>query len=186
MKLNLNLASRRYVSKRALQQGFVAVTVILLFFGAWEVSTLISSNNALQVNQQHLGEVKFQLQELRGGPQKTLSIEERAALEKSYSIAVDLLKRDAFRWTALLDRMEGLLPVGVSLTDFKPAYKKKSLSLNGQARSLKEMRIFLDQLLKSKDFAQVYLKGHSRIKVRDYADAERGAISFSLQLEGVF
>ncbi len=186
MKFNLNLASRRYVNKRTLQYGFVALTAILLILGAWEVSTLVSSNNALQLNQQHLSEVKRQLQELRGGPRETLSVEERAALEKSYSIAVDLLKRDAFRWTALLDRMEGLLPVGVSLTNFKPDYKKKSLSLGGQARSLKEMRVFLDRLLKSNDFAQVYLKAHSRIKVRDYADEERDAISFSLELEGVF
>ncbi len=186
MKFNLNLASRRYVNKRALYYGFVTALCILFLFGGWEVSALIASNNALQLNQQRLVEAKKKLQVLQGGPTKTLSIQERALLEKESSVVADLLALDAFRWTELLDRMENLLPKGVSLNSFRPDYKKKSLNLNGNARTLKDMRIFLDRLLKNENFEQVYLKSHSRIKVKDYADIDRDAISFSLQLEGVF
>jgi len=186
MKFNLNLASRRDVHKRALHYGFVAALCILLLFGGWEVNTLIASNNALQLTQQRLAETNQRLQILRGGPIKTLSIEERASLEKEYSAIAELLRMDAFRWTELLDRMEKSLPEGVSLKGFTPDYKKRSLALSGEARSLKEMRLFLDRLLKNKSFKQVYLENHARIKVRDYADNEREAISFSLQLEGVF
>lgn len=186
MKFTLNLASRRYVNKRALHYGFFAALCILLLFGGREVSTLITSNNALQLNQRRLVETRQQLQALRGGPIRTLSIEERASLEKEFSVVADLLALDAFRWTELLDRMEKLLPKGVSLNAFRPDYKKKSLNLSGNARTLKDMRIFLDRLLKNENFRQVYLKNHSRIKIQDYADQERDAISFSLQLEGVF
>ncbi len=186
MKFNLNLASRRYINKRALLYGFIAALCMLLLFAGWELNTLIAGNNALQLNQQRLAETNRQLQRLRGEPIKTLSPEERATLEREFSAVADLLTLDAFRWTELLDRMEKMLPEGVSLKGFSPDYKKKSLNLIGDARSLKKMRLFLDRLLKNESFKQVYLKSHSRIKVRDYADNERDAISFSLQLEGVF
>ena len=186
MKFNLNLASRRYVNKHALYYGFVTALCILIFIGGWEVSSLIASNSALKSNQQRLVEVKEKLQALSGKPIKTLSVEERALLETESSVVADLLRLDSFRWTELLDRMEKLLPKGVSLNSFSPDYKKKSLDLNGNARTLKDMRIFLDRLLKNEIFEQVYLKNHSRIKIKDYADIDRDAISFSLQLEGVF
>jgi len=186
MKFDLNLASRRDVNKRALHYGFVAALCILILFGGWEVNTLIANNNALQLNQQRLAETNQRLQALRGGPIKTLSTEERATLEKEHSAVAELLTMDAFRWTELLDRMEKLLPDGVSLKSFTPDYKKKSLDLSGEARSLKGMRLFLDRLLKNEKFEQVYLESHARVKVRDYAGNEREAISFSLQIEGIF
>jgi len=186
MKFNLNLASRSYVNNRALQYGFIAAVCILLLVGGWNINTFISSNTALHINQQRLAETNLQIQLLRGGPTKTLSIEERAALELEYSTVVKLLQLDAFRWTQLLDRIESLLPEGVNLKSFNPDYKKKSLNLVGDARSLKKMRQFLDRLLKNENFKQVYLQSHSRTKVRDYADNERDAISFSLLIEGVF
>ncbi len=186
MKFNLNLASRRYLNKRALKNGFIAAVCLLLLLGGWQINALVAGNHTLQLTQERLQELQGRIEKLRGGPQKTLTVAQRAALEKEFSVATELLAQDAFRWTALLDRMEKLLPAGVSLSGFSPDYKKNVLALTGRARSLKEMRLFLDRLLKDKGFAQVYLKNHSRITVTDYADTEREAISFSLQLEGVF
>lgn len=186
MKFTLNLASRRYINKRALSNGFVAALCLLLLVGAWLVNALVVNSGTLTQERQRLAEVNQQLQALRGGPQKTLSPAERAELEQKFLVVAELLKQDAFRWTELLDRMENLLPEGVTLSGFRPNYKKKSLALSGRARSLKEMRLFLDRLLKDKSFAQVYINNHSRIKVKDYADNEREAISFTFQLEGVF
>lgn len=186
MKFNLNLASRRYVNKRGLLNGFIALFCALLLFGGWAVNSLIVSTNALQLNQQHLAEVNRELRQLQGKPAKTLSIAERTALEQESSVVAELLRLDAFRWTELLDRMEQLLPKGVSLNAFSPDYAKNSLQLSGEALSLKEMRIFLDRLLKDESFKHVYLKNHARTKIQDYAKNEREAISFSLLLEGVF
>jgi type IV pilus assembly protein PilN len=186
MKFTLNLASRGYVNKRALKGGFIAVLCVLLIIAGWETQTFLAGSKGLQLNRQRLAEAQQELQKLRGGPRKALSSAERAQLEAEYRIVLDLLSLDAFRWTALLDRMETLLPDGVSLNGFQPDYKKKSLTLTGRAVSLKEMRQFLDRLLKNGDFKQVYLQNHSRIKVRDYAGVEQPAITFSLQIEGVF
>lgn len=186
MKFNLNLASRRYVNKRALNYGFLIVFAVLFLFVAWKMNVLLTGNRSLQLNQQQLVETQRQLQKLRGGPHKILTSKEREKLKSEYVVAAGLLSQDAFRWTRLLDRMEKLLPEGVSLSGFTPDYKKKSLTLNGRATNLKKMRIFLDRLLKKGDFKEVFLKSHSRTKVRDHAGTERSAISFSLQLEGVF
>ncbi|WP_020676037.1 PilN domain-containing protein [Geopsychrobacter electrodiphilus] len=186
MKLTLNLASRSYLNRRALNSGFIVFLCILLLSVGWAANTMIESNKMLHLIQQQVQETQQELLRLQGGPRKTLTSAERGFLEKEHEIVGELLAQDAFRWTALLDRMEKLLPEGVSLTDFQPNYKKKSLSLRGQAVDLKAMRLFLDRLLKKSEFDQVYLQNHSRIKVRDYADVEREAISFSLQIEGVF
>jgi type IV pilus assembly protein PilN len=159
---------------------------LLLLVVGWEANTLLESNKEFQANQQHLLGTQKTLDQLRGGPKKTLTSAERALIEKEYEVVADLVRLDAFRWSALLDHMEELLPDGVSLSGFQPDYKKKSLTLSGQAVGLKEMRLFLDRLLKTSDFEQVYLTNHSRIKVLDYAKIEHSAISFSLQLEGVF
>jgi len=186
MKLTLNLASRSHSNKSAINSGFIVLLCLLLLVVGWEANTLLKSNKRLMATQLQLVDVQQKLQQLRGGPKKTLTVTERALIEKEYGVVSDLLNLDAFRWSALLDRMETLLPEGVSLSGFQPDYKKKSLTLSGRAVGLKEMRIFLDRLLKNSDFENVYLSNHSRIKVRDYADVERSAISFSLQIEGVF
>ncbi len=186
MKLNLNLASRRYVNKFALQRGFWVLLCLLLVFIGWQVNTLLIDNQTLQQNQQRVQELKRQLQTLQGAPRKPLTEEKRKDLEKKYKRVKDLLDLDAFRWTALLDRMETLLPDGVSLHGFKPDYAKKSLAITGYARDLGKMRLFLDRLLKNEKFAQVYLKRHQRITVKDYAAKDREVISFSIQIEGVF
>lgn len=186
MKLNLNLASRRYVNKRALDQGFVAAFCLLLLFCGWSLFSLLQENAALRLQQDEVSEVAQQIQALRGGPEKTLTPAQKLALEKEYAIVKELLDQDAFRWTSLLDKMENLVPEGVNFNGFRPDYNKKSLAISGRARDLKQMRKFLDQLIKDGGFEQVFLKSHSRLKVRDYADVERDAITFSVQLEGVF
>lgn len=186
MKFNLNLASRHYMNKRAVNQGFLAVVCLLLIFCGWTLNNLAAEYRSLQLERQHQAEVDRQLQNLRGEPKKPLSAKERAALENEFDVVEKLLARDAFRWTSVLDRMEKLLPAGVSLSGFNPDYEKGSLALAGRARNLKQMRVFLGRLLKNTDFKEVYLNSHSRIKVKDYADQEREAIAFSIELEGVF
>ncbi len=186
MKLTLNLASRRYVNRRALNHGFIAAAALLVLFCLWSLVGLIEQHELLKQNRQQVAEIEQQLRVLRGGPVKPLSEEERSRIEAQFLIAQRLLEQDAFRWTKLLDRMEALLPAGVSINSFRPDFGKDSLALDGQARSLKEMRQFLDRLLKKGGFQQVYLNSHSRTKVRDYADNEREAVTFSVQLQGVF
>jgi Tfp pilus assembly protein PilN len=186
MKFTLNLASRRYANNRALKYAYIAALCLLALYGVWELNSLVSSYSSLQQSNLRLLEVEQQHQALTGGPVKTLSAAERTQLENEFDVARELLVQDAFRWTELLDRMEKLLPKGVSLGGFRPDFKKRSLALSGRARDLKAMRVFLDRLLKNDSFKKVYLKNHSRIKVRDYADMERDAITFSIQLEGVF
>lgn len=186
MKFTLNLASRRYVNRRALNHGFLTALVLLFLFCAWSGYNLLGENDVLQTNLLKAAEYRTQLDKLRGGPVKPLTADERSRLEAEFKAANRLLDQDAFRWTRLLDRMEGLVPQGVSLVSFRPDFDKDSLALGGNARSLTEMRQFLDRLMKKGNFEEVLLQNHSRIKVTDYAGEEREAISFSISLQGVF
>lgn len=186
MKLHLNLASRRYLNNRLVTYGFLGLTALLVLFALWFGQKLMVQRQQLARYQQQAQEITQQLNRLRGEPRKPLSVAERAQLEETFTQARHLLKRDAFRWTALLDQMEELLPQGVSLAGFRPDYTKNRLAMTGRARSLKQMRLFLDRLLKDQGFTRVFLQSHSRIMVKDYAGQERRAIAFSLELDGVF
>ncbi|NCO53172.1 MAG: PilN domain-containing protein [Deltaproteobacteria bacterium] len=186
MKLNVNLASRRYVNHRLVTYGFLSAAAVLALLALWCGQTLLAHRQQLIVYQQQTQDVSAQLNRLRGEPRKPLSVAERVALEETFTQAGHLLKRDAFRWTALLDQMEELVPTGVSLAGFRPDYAKNRLAMTGRARGLKEMRVFLDRLLKDQGFERVFLQSHSRIMVKDYADQERQAIAFALEVDGVF
>lgn len=186
MKLTLNLASRRYMNRRALNYGFYAALSLLLLFCLWSGYGLMAEKRLLQKNQQQIVKLSRQLEELRGGPVKPLNAAERKELETKFAAAGKILAQDAFRWSRLLDRMETLLPAGVSLDSFQPNFDKDSLEISGRARTLKEMRQFLDRLMKKSDFGKVFLKSHSRIKVKDFAATERAAIRFSISMQGVF
>ncbi len=91
----------------------------------------------------------------RKGPEQTA--EELGKQRQTYHQAEASLQRDAFRWTGLFDRMEKLLPDGVSLRSFNPDYAKNSLSILGVARTLTQLQTLLDNL-QNAQFQQMYLE----------------------------
>ena len=182
MKLSINLASRRHINQSALKL-FLSVTVILLVLLLGVQIKQSLQDWQLSINyQSHLDTLQEQLQ---GKLPERLSTAELAQQQQVYDQAKTLLQRDAFRWTALFDRMELLLPSGVSLRSFKPGYDMNILMIAGVAKDLKSLQDLLDNLQKEK-FHQVFLKNHSEVKVNDGLGGSRTALSFSISLKGVF
>ena len=186
MKFHLNLASRRYFNRQAVTTAFGVLFIGLLLLSGWSLAGIIGDQKKVRTYQLRLEEEQRKIDALRGGPKTPLTAKERKDLEGQFEVVAGILAQDNFRWTALLDRMEALVPSGVILTGLRPDYEKDRLALAGQAEDLKKMRRFLDRLLKKGGFAEVLLKNHSKVKVKDYANREREAIAFSIELEGVF
>jgi len=185
MKVTLNFASRRYVNRRALNQLGMLFILLLLSVLFFQVNGYLQSWNQRQQYEKNLAELRQEYQQLRGKTPQNLDsalIEEQTG---KFQQAESLLKRDAFRWTALFDRMEKRLPSGVSITGFSPDYKTQSLELSGLARDLSDLQSLLNNLHKD-SFEQVFLQNQSQVKVSDGQGGEILALDFSVKIEGVF
>ncbi|WP_321372490.1 PilN domain-containing protein [uncultured Desulfuromusa sp.] len=182
MKLLINLASERHLNQLAVRLTLSVFMVLLLLVLAIEGSTYLKCRQLAQQYQTHLDALQEQL---RGKQPQRLSAEELAEQQQAYHQAELLLQRDAFRWTVLFDRIEGLLPDGVSLRSFNPDYGKNSLLVTGVARNLPNLQELLDHF-QAEAFHQVYLKNQVEVDVDDGHGGKRSALSFSLSVEGVF
>jgi len=182
MKLSLNLSSRRYVNQHALKQLYLLLCLLLIMLLIFQIKSYLQSRGEIAKVEQNLRE----LQQQHGrAPAERLTDEQIKMQQQEYSQARDWLQRDAFRWTALFDRLEKRLPDGVSIRSFNPDYKQKSLMLTGVARKLSDLQALLDNL-HTDDFQQVFLQSQSRVDVSDGSGGKKKALSFSLKLEGVF
>ena len=182
MKLLINLASYRHFNQRAVKLTISSLMVVLLLVLAVEGNTYLKSRQLARQYQTHLDSLQVQL---RGKKPERLSSEELAEQQQAYCRAEILMQRDAFRWTALFDRIESLLPDGVSLRSFNPDYSKNSLLITGAARSLQNLQALLDNI-QAEQFHQVYLKNQGEVDVDDGRGGKRAALSFSISVEGVF
>lgn len=182
MKLTLNLASRRYVNERALKLACLILTLLLLLL------LLLQARTCLQSREQNLvyrADIEKLEQQLGVTIPKRFTKEQIVVQQQGFARAKSFLQEDAFRWTALFDRMEGLLPKNVSIRSFSPNYKAGSLTINGVAKNLIDLQDLLDNL-HADSFAQVFLKSQNQIEVLDYQDNKMPALSFTILLEGVF
>jgi len=182
MRLTLNLASRRYINERALKLACLAITALLVLILLLQGRTVLQSQQPNLARQAEISKLEEQLQ---GKLPKRFSKEEIVVQQQNLAMARELLEVDAFRWTALFDRLEGLLPRNVSISSLNPNYKAKSLVISGVARNLIDLQDLLDNL-HGDSFEQVYLKNQSQIEVLDYQEKKRPALAFSIQLQGVF
>lgn len=182
MKLSINLASQRYLNQRALKMIFSCAIVFLLIVLALQGNSYLKNRQLSLQYQAHLEALQEQL---RGKLPKRMTVEELAMQQQKYHQAEALLRRDSFRWTELFDRMETLLPDGVSIRSFNPDYAKNSLSIQGVTRGLPQLQALLDNLQASK-FQQVFLENQGEADVDDGRGGKRKALNFSIRLEGVF
>lgn len=182
MKLTLNLASRRYVNERALKLACLLLVAFLLLLLLFQARTSLQSRE--QILAMNVAIEKL-AQQLQGEIPKRFSKEQIAAQQQDFAQAEALLRKDAFRWSALFDRMEGLLPENVSIRSFSPNYKEGSLVISGVAKNLIDLQDLLDNL-HADSFRQVFLQNQNQIEVFDFQDEKRTALSFSILLEGVF
>ena len=99
----------------------------------------------------------------RGIEVSSYTPEKLAQVRERIGAANQIILADQFRWTALLSRLEALLPVDVAIQSLRPDYSKRSLQLNLIARDTAAMTELLDTMLNSEDMSRVFLSRQTRI-----------------------
>ncbi len=182
MKLSINLASRRYINQRALKLALYGGIVLLLVVLAIQANIYLKNRQFIL---QHQIRVESLQKQLNNKLPQRLTSDELAEQRLAYDRAEAMLQRDAFNWTVLFDRMEKLLPDGISLRSFNPDYDKQCLVIIGVSKNLANLQALLDNL-QDGQFKQVYLKNQGEVEVDNGRGGKRTALSFSISLEGVF
>ncbi|SNB45279.1 PilN domain-containing protein [Geobacter sp. DSM 9736] len=169
MRLKINLASRTYLNRRqfnvAIALAFAVLGLVLVF----NIGTV--SRNA--------GEISIaarQIAQYEGKLTGAVPEQDYKALLDRIKFANEIIDRKTYRWTALLDKLEGVVPEGIAITTIDPDTKTGKLKISGAARSFKNLRQFLENLEGSEDFAEVFLVSQADVKV---GQTQQG-ISFSI------
>jgi len=186
MKLNLNFANRRYVNRKVVNKTYWAVIAVLIMLMFWTIRESLVVQKSIQNIQSQLVTLERDEFELLGSKSVPLDSNRLEEIRREFDRDQMLLDQDSFRWTALFDRIEVLLPEGVSVRGFKPDYAGRTLSIEGVAKDLSGLQEFLDRLLESDSITNAYLNRHTDVKVNDIQGNEFRALSFSVDLEGVF
>ena len=178
MKYSLNLATGTYVNHRRL---FAIVSLLGFFlFGLLVVNTMSLIRDSSRTRLLELRLEELRAQKKGGGQQSEISTADLAKMAQRIEVANELLVRDNYRWTALLDQLEAHLVDGISIRGLQPDYKSGVLRLSGVAASITDLRNFIDNLSRSEVFTQVYLKEQRTEKTSDDLP---GGIFFSVELK---
>jgi len=182
MKLTLNLASRTYLNRRALRFSFWAASVVLALllvanlYGYWRAYDQIGLLNG------RLAALEQKRQAQQGPLPRKMTTKEQEQLTADIEFANEILKQDGFRWTLLLDKLETVVPDRVSIRGIRPNYREGSLNLSGYAATVEDLRKFLDNLIGSSDFNDVYLLQQAK----DENKAGGSLVAFSIVVKGAF
>jgi len=184
MEIKLNLASKPYLNRQAvrlwLMLACTLMVLLLVLNGIYAYQNLRQMSLLDHRLQGMAEEVAGQV-----GPSAGYSPERYATLRSEVEKDNEIVAADQFRWTAMLDRFELLLPEDVSIRSIQPDFKARSVQLAGVARDVTAMTRFVDHLLNSEDFSQAYLQRHDEIE-STAAGGWQGQVGFSLIVKEAF
>ena len=186
MQIHLNLATRPYLNRRAVRFwlflagiGLVLVLGLNLVYGYQNYRQYRQVGALLQELNQRMAEVEgVALEEF--SPAVYEEAMARVATLKQ------ILEADQFRWTALLSRLELLVPDDVRISSLRPDFEERSLEIQAFGRDIEGMTDFLDALLQSEQMNQVFLLRHREQEIRLPSGSTQRVIGFSLQIKEAF
>lgn len=177
MKYTLNLASGTYIHRRRLYLGAVVLAIFLFLLLAVNTTTIFR-------DLRRSSDLSLRLKELGGQSRTiqsaTISNADSMALAQQIELSNQLLIRDNYRWTNLLDQLENHLADGISIRALQPDYKSGVLKLSGVAGTVANLQTFIDNLSRSTVFTHVYLKDQKSLKSKDGLIE---GVSFSIELK---
>ena len=157
MEFRLNLASRVYLDRHSVRRWLLLIGALL---GVLLAVNLLYGYRYLQqfhLVDAQLTEIDSKLAAQRGRAPSTYTPERFARVMGQIATANQIIDADQFRWTALLGRLEALLPEQVAIRSLEPNYQDRSLQVSAVASDMTAMTELLDALLASADMNQVYL-----------------------------
>ena len=158
MRLTINLATRRYINLRQLN------AILLACFLALGALALYQAGEVTK-NAAELARIRGLIQGTgtreRGVPISDVQLKAQEARVRFANQAID---RKSVNWLSLLDRLEEVVPDGVTLTQIEPD-PQKVLKLSGAARNFANLRVLMENMERSKNFSEVYLLSQKDAKV---------------------
>ncbi|WP_026840145.1 PilN domain-containing protein [Citrifermentans bremense] len=171
MKLTINLATRRYLNMRRLNAALFGAGLLLAALLVYQVREI--ANNQVEFNTVKRDSAAANSARPGAAP---VSPEQLKSLESSVAFANEIIDKKTLNWLALLDKLEGVVPAGVALTQVEPVLKDQALKLTGVAYSFSNLRTLLENMEQSPNFSEVYLLSQSELKV----DKSQQGIGFAI------
>jgi type IV pilus assembly protein PilN len=184
MRLKLNLASQTYVNRRALYLFYAVGTALLILILVIQLRYLLQLQAQEQLLTQRVTEIQQQLG-ISAETASNYSEDELNRLIEQIEFSNSVITKDSFQWTGLLSRLEEELPANVRLVDIRPDFKNSTLALTSQAKSVKDMQRFIDQLMAAGAFSDVLLLSQAEQVPKDKSVLEKGVIVFNLKVKVV-
>jgi len=179
MKYTLNLATRSYVNRRTLYMSYAAIGALLLvimLFGLMRFAALYSDISQTEVK---IKTIESNIVKRSGTGAAEFDEASYRNLLAHIEEANSLLRRDSFRWTDLLNRLEKVVPWQVRILQINPNHDDRLVKISGQAKTLQSLKKLIDNLITSGHYTHVLLE-------RQATDSKTDWINFSIRLEGAF
>ncbi len=151
MRFRINLATRTYINAGQLKTAIAAAVALLALLLLINIQRLAANAGEAKRLQNELGVS-------RGGGKVVSDLEYQALLVR-IKFANGVIEMKTFDWLALLDKLEMVVPDGISLTKIEPDIRENGLKVSGVAKNFKNLRHFMENLEGSATFTNVYLLG---------------------------
>jgi type IV pilus assembly protein PilN len=179
MKYTLNLATRSYVNRRTLYLCYALSGALLVIFLMFNLLQFFSLRSEISQNDASKKMIEAKLLARSGIDAAGYDANSYEKLLTRIQYANEILAKDSFRWTRLLDQLESVVPKQVRILKIDPDHKKKTVKLSCHAKNLKSMKRFIDNLIKSEHYTHVFLEQQATL-------SEINIIRFSITMEGAF
>jgi len=181
---------------RTLQWSLIGLTVLSVGLIGWwwqetqDVDAIAERYETAAVRTETLNR-QFEVQLAREG--LTLPGDQIALVQGKIAFANLLSEKRAFSWTRLLSELEETVPANVSIGSVKLDFQQSNIVVDGLARSLQDVNVFVQTLQTHRAFQKAVLAKHEVHKGRDGGavtmpieggvDAPRHDIEFTLAVD---
>lgn len=172
MQIRTNLATRTYIDKKKLNNILLAVIAVLLLFLLVQIK--ICAFNAGEISR--LNAMKISMESKFKKKRIDFSEKDYKKLTEDIKFANGIIERKAYDWVGLLNRLEAVVPDGLTLTSVVPDSKDKTLKLSGVSMNFKTVQHFLENLEESNFFHDIYLEKQDESKTLE----NKKTLSFSI------
>lgn len=160
MQIRTNLATKTYIDKRKLNNILLAAIAVLLLFSIVQIK--IGVFNAGEISRLDAMESSMESKHKK----KRIDFTENnyKKLTEDIKFANGIIERKSYDWVGLLNRLEAVVPDGLTLTSVEPNSKEKTLKLSGVSINFKTVQSLLDNLEESNFFHDIYLEKQDESK----------------------
>ncbi|MBN1848457.1 MAG: PilN domain-containing protein [Deltaproteobacteria bacterium] len=158
--IKINLATFEYQNKRLAYPMLIGAAILLLLLSWYTVQISHRYQNEIfeyEKRVDDLEQMSVKRQKITASKEKELTEQEIKSLQDEIQFVNQRIIEDVFPWSGLLDSLETDIPDGITLSNFSISKDPSKAKLRGEARSMKEIGMFLANLEKSKTFRDSHL-----------------------------